>query len=96
MLMDEKALSKEQKLKIKKQLNEMKGEWNSLTAKCSKLKHQLKTARDQSEMEGKNKLEEWNTNFELLLRQMTEVKSSIRKVKSLPVVEERSRAFKVG
>ncbi|XP_046848609.1 utrophin-like isoform X4 [Xenia sp. Carnegie-2017] len=94
MLMDEKALSKEQKLKMKKQLNEMKGEWNSLTAKCSKLKHQLKTARDQSEMEGKNKVEEWNTNFELLLRQMTEVKSSIRKVKSLPVVEERSRAFK--
>lgn len=94
--MAEKTLSKEQKLKIEKQITEMKNEWKSLIAKCGEVKTRLSTIRDDCELEEKHKVEEWITKFELLMKQMSKVKGTIGKLKSLHVTSERNRAFQVG
>ena len=94
--MAEKTLSKEQKIKIEKQLTEMKSEWKSLIAKSAEVKNLLTNIRDENELEEKHKVEEWMRKFERLLKQMNKAKETIGKLKSLPVVSERSRAFQVG
>ena len=93
--MAEKTLSKEQKLKIEKQLTEIKNEWKTLIAKSAEIKTRLLTIRDESELEDKHKVEEWIRKFELLLKQMAKVKETIGKLKSLHIVNERNRAFQV-
>ncbi|XP_028414134.1 dystrophin-like isoform X2 [Dendronephthya gigantea] len=93
IMMAEKTLSKEQKLKIEKQLTEMKNEWRSLIAKSADLKTRLTAIRDESELEEKHKVEEWIRRFELLLKQMTKVKGTIAKLPTLPIIGERNRAF---
>ena len=95
IMMAEKTLSKEQKLKIEKQLTEIKNEWKSLIAKSAEVKTRLTTIRDESELEEKHKVEEWIRKFERLLKQMTKVKEAIGKLASLPIVNERNRAFQV-
>ncbi len=94
--MAEKSLSKEQKLKIEKQLTEMKNEWKSLIAKSAEVKNLLTTIRDENEQEEKHKVEEWIRKFERLLKQMSKAKETIGKLKSLPIMNERNRAFQVG
>ena len=95
-MMAEKTLSKEQKVKIEKQLTEMKAEWKSLLAKSAEVKNLLTNIRDESELEEKHRVEEWIRKFERLLKQMSKAKETIGKLKSLPVVNERNRAFQVS
>ena len=96
IMMAEKTLSKEQKIKIEKQLTEIKNEWKSLIAKSSDVKARLTAVRDENELEEKHIVEEWIRKFELLLKQMTKAKGTIAKLGSLAVVNERNRAFQVG
>ena len=96
IMMAEKTLSKEQKIKIEKQLTEIKNEWKSLIAKSSDVKARLTAVRDENELEEKHIVEEWITKFELLLKQMTKAKGTIAKLGSLAVINERNRAFQVG
>ena len=96
IMMAEKTLSKEQKLKIEKQLTEIKNEWKSLIAKSADVKARLTAIRDENELEEKHKVEEWIRKFELLLKQMTKAKGTIAKLESLSVINERNRAFQVG
>lgn len=96
IMMAEKTLSKEQKMKIEKQLTEIKNEWKTLIAKSSDVKARLTAIRDENELDEKHKVEEWIRKFELLLKQMTKVKGTIAKLGSLAVINERNRAFQVG
>lgn len=96
IMMAEKTLSKEQKMKIEKQLTEIKNEWKTLIAKSSDVKARLTAIRDENELDEKHKVEEWIRKFELLLKQMTKVKGTIAKLGSLAVTNERNRAFQVG